>query len=136
MTFRKVNEALPNGLHDAHLHSFQMDYVRRILVFDVVVWTGDESRHELYRPARLTFEDVGFLFIEPPSSAVALPIDGPITIDAGEGVPESISISLPELPPENPVTWMYLNDWNSLLLFSAGSGAIEWTGDEEDWSLR
>jgi len=67
MTFEETAAALPNGFHDAELQHFEMDYVHRKLRFDLVVWIGDmddSRRRELYRPARLTLDDVAFLVID------------------------------------------------------------------------
>ena len=61
MTFEEAAASLPNGFHDAELHSFGMEYVQRKLQFDLVVWIGDmddSRRREIYRPARLTVDDV------------------------------------------------------------------------------
>jgi hypothetical protein len=41
MTFNEILASLPNGLHDAELLRFEMDYVQRHLVFELVVWMGD-----------------------------------------------------------------------------------------------
>lgn len=63
MTFDEVAASLPNGFHDAELQRFEMDYVHRTLRFDLVVWIGsmdDSQRRELYRPARVTLDDVAF----------------------------------------------------------------------------
>jgi hypothetical protein len=67
MTFDEVASSRPNGFHDAELQRFEMDNVHRTLRFDLVVWIGnmdDSRRRELYRPARLTVDDVAFLVIE------------------------------------------------------------------------
>ncbi|MGH6930388.1 MAG: hypothetical protein ACREEV_18870, partial [Dongiaceae bacterium] len=64
MTFRQLVASLPNGLHDAELRRFEMDYEQRKLRFEVAIWVGDISdpkRRELYRPAILTFADVACL---------------------------------------------------------------------------
>src|SRR5262249_11933992 len=69
MTFQETAASLPNGFHDAELRRFEMDYVRRQLQFDLVIWIGDmdaPGRRELYRRARLRVDDVAFLVVEPP----------------------------------------------------------------------
>ena len=38
MTFEEVAASLPNGLHDAELHRFDMHFVQRKLQFDLTVW--------------------------------------------------------------------------------------------------
>jgi hypothetical protein len=126
---------LPNGFHDAELQRFEMDYVRRQLRFDLVVWIGevdDEERREAYRPARVTVDDVGFVVIEPPDADYAGAKSGPIRIDAGEGQPRQSSTALPEAPAGTSITWMYLEEMNRFLLFSAGNASLEWTGPEEN----
>ena len=84
MTFEEVAASLPNGFHDAELQRFEMDYVHRTLRFDLAIWIGDmddSRRRELYRPARLTLDDVAFLVIEPPDINYPWLKAGPIRID-------------------------------------------------------
>ncbi len=135
MTFQEAAESLPNGFHDAELLRFEMDYVRRKLQFDLLVWIGDMDdlrRRELYRPTRLTLDDVAFLVIEPPDPAYPWHQPGPIRIDAGEGQPKQSSSSVPSAPKGTSMTWMYLEGLNRFLLFAAGNASIEWTGPEEN----
>jgi hypothetical protein len=135
MTFEETVAALPNGFHDAELQRFEMDYVHRTLRFDLVVWIGDmaDSRgRELYRPARLTLDDVAFLVIEPPDFKYPWVKAGRIRIDAGEGQPPQSSSPLPVAPAGTRTTWIYLGELNTFLLFSAGSASLEWTGPEVD----
>ena len=135
MTFEETAAALPNGFHDAELQQFEMDYVHRKLRFDLVVWIGDmddSRRRELYRPARLTLDDVAFLVIEPPDVNYPWLKAGRIRIDAGEGQPPQSSSTLPVAPAGIRTTWIYLEELNTFLLFSAGNASLEWTGPEVD----
>jgi hypothetical protein len=135
MTFEETAAALPNGFHDADLQHFEMDYVHRKLRFDLVVWIGDmddSRRRELYRPARLTLDDVAFLVIEPPDVNYPWLKAGRIRIDAGEGQPPQSSSTLPVAPAGARTTWIYLGELNMFLLFSAGNTSLEWTGAEVD----
>ena len=135
MTFDEVAASLPNGFHDAELQRFEMDYVHRTLRFDLVVWIGnmdDSLRREIYRPARLTLEDVAFLVIEPPDTNYPWLRAGPIKIDTGEGQARQSSSTLPVAPAGARTTWMYLEELNRFLLFSAGNASLEWTGPEID----
>jgi hypothetical protein len=76
----------------------------------------------------LTFADVAYLVAEPP----AIPLDsGAIRIDAGEGRPEQSSAELPDAPSNTTVTWIYLDDLNTFLMFAAGEAALELTGPAE-----
>ncbi len=36
-TLKDIDDALPNGFHDAHLERIEMDYERRVTVFDIDV---------------------------------------------------------------------------------------------------
>jgi hypothetical protein len=133
MTFDEVAASLPNGFHDAELQRFEMDYVLRTLRFDLVVWIGnldDPGRRELYRPARLTLDDVAFLVIEPPDVNYPSLTAGRIRIDAGEGQPPQSSSTLPVAPAGTRTTWIYLEELNTFLLFAAGNASLEWTGSE------
>lgn len=135
MTFDEVAASLPNGFHDAELQRFEMDYVHRTLRFDLVIWIGnmdDSQRLELYRPARLTLDDVAFLVIEPPDVNYPWLKAGRITIDAGEGQPPKSSSTLPAAPAGAQTAWMYLGELNRFLLFCAGGASLKWTGREEN----
>jgi len=134
MTFQEAAALLPNGFHDAELQHFAMDYVHRQLQFDLVVWIGDmddPARRELYRPARVTFDDVAFLVIEPPDISYRRREAGPIRIDADEGQAHTSS-ALPSAPAGTSIVSMYLGELNTFLRFSAGNAALEWTGPEEN----
>ncbi len=140
MTFDELCNTLPNGFHDAELQRFEMDYQSRKLVFDVVVWIGDmedEPNQEMYRPARVTVEGVAYFVMEPPDprepqdSGYPWKESGSITFDTGEGQPKHIASVLPKTPEGTTVTWMYLYDFNSFMLFAASDASLEWTGLEE-----
>jgi hypothetical protein len=92
----------------------------------------DSGRRELYRPARLTLDDVAFLVIEPPDVNYPWLKAGALRIDAGEGQPPQSSSTLPVAPAGTRTTWMYLGELNRFLLFSAGSASLEWSGPEVD----
>jgi hypothetical protein len=73
----------------------------------------------------VTFTDVAYLVAEPP----AMPLDsGVVRIDAGEGRPKQSSTELPDAPPNTTVTWIYLDDLNTFLMFAAGEATLEWSG--------
>jgi hypothetical protein len=135
MLLKGVLASLPNGLHDAELKRIEMDYVNRRLAFDLLVWIGnidDPRRREVYRPARLAAQDVGFLAIEPPDANYPWLTPGSVTIDAGEGPPGNHSGNLPPTPDGTAMVWVYLRQMNRFLVFSARTASLEWTGDEEN----
>ena len=134
MTFRQLLASLPHGLHDAKLRRFEMDYVERRLRFELDIWIGNlnsATDRELRRPALLTFDDVAFLIIESPSAESVPLMAETIRIDAGEGRPARSSSEIPAAPANTIVTWMYLEEPNTFLMFAAGEATLEWTGPAE-----
>lgn len=135
MTFEELIDTLPNGLHDAELQQFEMDYVHRRLKFDLDIWIGrmgENEVRELYRPARLTIEKVALLVIEPPDANCPWSAAGPMWIDAGAGQPPQSESKLPDVPVGTSVSWMYFSEMNTFLLFAAGSATLDWTGPERN----
>ena len=41
MTFEELDNELPNGFHDAQLHSVRIDYVRGTMTLHMSFWVGD-----------------------------------------------------------------------------------------------
>ena len=131
MTFRQLIASLPNGLHDAELRRFEMDYMRRRLQLDLSLWVGDmrgPGDRETYRPAHLNFDEVAFLIIESPDAKHPSLESGAIRIDAGEGQPAQSKSKLPGAPANTSIIWVYLEEPNTFLLFAAGDASLEWTG--------
>jgi hypothetical protein len=90
----------------------------------------DSRRRELYRPARLSVDHMDFLVIEPPDVNCPWLKAGRVRIDAGEGQPPQSSSTLPIAPAGAWTTWIYLEELNTFLFFSAGNASLEWTGPE------
>ena len=135
MTFEELADTLPNGFHDADLSAFQVDYVQRQLTFQLEFWIGDmevSERREVYRPAIVVVDDVNFVYVEPPRETKEFHIGTSIRIDAGEGIPEAIQDAVQHLHDMGKVTWMFLSELNSFILFSAASASMKWTGPEEN----
>jgi len=125
----RLYETLPNGLHDADLHSFVVDYTKRQLVLEVVAWVSVGEPTELYRPARVTYRDLGFMCIEPPHDRAELNVAESVWIDAG--IFDEKDERVAHFEVGGPVNWVFLRDFNSFIFFSAGDVAVEWTGPEE-----
>ena len=102
MTVDDAIRELPNGLHDAELRKFTMDYSTRQLTLDLDIWIADlhgkDAQRELYRSALLTFDGVG-LFVSEPTSDI-LDQDGSVRIDFGKGRPATASSILPQTAGE------------------------------------
>lgn len=66
MTLEDIAQSLPNGLHDAKLHGFSVDYAAQSAHVDLHVWIGTADNMEAYRSAALTLEGLEYWIIEPP----------------------------------------------------------------------
>lgn len=137
MTFQELDELLINGFHDALLENVTMNYVDRRLCLDLYFCLGEvepHERREVYRPARVTFENVAYLVIEPPDVSRPWSRSGRIRIDAGSGTPSQSQSIVPSAPVGTSAAWVYLNELNRFLLFASASASLEWTGPEENWA--
>jgi len=135
MNVQQLVESFPNGLHDAELLRFEMDYCQRILTFELDIWVGymhDKLARETYRRGVLTVERVGCIVIEPPDPDYDWISPGPVTIDVGDGIQSPDAWRIPEIPVGHTFTWMYIGTNNSFLHFSGGDASFEWTGDAEN----
>jgi len=122
MSIVDLLESLPNGLHDAKLHSIDIDYVGRTANLDLDVWIGDMSQQgparEAYRHGRLTVSGLVYLVMEPPDSRYAFNQSKPLRIEFGIGklAPEACRCTLPtELPDAAFAFWLYVTNWNSFI---------------------
>jgi hypothetical protein len=127
VTLEELEASLPNGLHDAELLTLQVDYARYEAVIDVNVDVGVGEAEDLYRPARLTFSDVQFVFIDPPTAGRH--DAGPSMIDTGTGQPSTAPLSVPEIPSDCFLCWIFVVNWNSFIRIAARNVAHQWLGE-------
>jgi hypothetical protein len=128
VNIQQLMTQFPNGLHDAELVRFEMDYVTRTLRIDLnvsIAHMSDTESRERYHSVRLNFEQVAFLVIESPDAAYPWPDKGTLRIDAGEGYPKPCSTRIPEPPTGSFLVWFYVSDMNSFFLFSSSNVSIE-----------
>jgi len=86
MNVQQLIETFPNGLHDAQLLRFEMDYRQRILTFELDIWVGDmgdKFARETYRRGVLKVERVGCIVVEPPDPVYDWTSPGPVWFDVG-----------------------------------------------------
>lgn len=74
-------------MHDAQLHSIDVDYVARTASLDLDVWVGDLSQQgharEAYRHAKLALSGLVYFVVEPPDPGYAFNQPKPLRIDVG-----------------------------------------------------
>jgi hypothetical protein len=72
MTLEDIENSLPNGLHDAAMQRFTVDYGQRTLAMEVLVWVGgmkeSGQERERYRRGLIEVSELIFLVMEPPDS--------------------------------------------------------------------
>jgi hypothetical protein len=104
MTVEEIEDSLPNGLHDAEVHQFVVDYAKRTLTAELAVWVGDvddpPDRLETCRAARIDVEGLLFLIMEPPDPKYPFDKSAKLTID-GCDRRESLNAELLRAIPSN-----------------------------------
>jgi hypothetical protein len=129
MDLEELSESLPNGLHDARLRRFEVNYTNRTASILVSIWIGDlggtnRETREIYREARIDLQGVAFVAVDPPERTSG---DGNLRIDAGAGVAPSSSLTLPsDLPKGCSVHWIFVTQWNAFIHVAAETATIHW----------
>jgi hypothetical protein len=126
---KEIELRTPNGLHDAYLLSFVVDYETRTLqlYLNWLVGTPDgetEEAREGYRRGTLTISDLQYFVIEAPGAASGT--DAPSAIDGYETRPHDIErCSLPALSELTFRHSIFVNNWNSFIHFAGASAEID-----------
>jgi hypothetical protein len=133
----KLGEAeaqLPNGLHDADLLSFKVDYEAKSAEFLFNAWVGDlDSKEpeirEKYQRARLRLHGVRFLVLEEPDPkydfANSVPEIGGFSAWTGGMAPkESIKRLVEQLPPGTFYECTFVQNWNSFIHIGAEAAEV------------
>lgn len=134
-TFDQVEQALPNGFHDAFLRSVSVDYVERTAQMELEVWvssmdTDNRQHREDYRRGRLQFIDLFLFSVEVPDQEFLSSTTNGLSIDvtpAGyEAFPKQ---GWPEEPlPEGAFlrSFCFTNEANSFVYVAAQEAAWMW----------
>lgn len=129
MNLEELEASLPNGLHDAQLRQFAVDYITRTASIVLSIWVGDargstREARETYRKARIDLQGLAFASVDPPEESGG---DGELRIDAGSGVAPTASLKLPSaLPKECFVHWIFVSEWNAFIHVAAETASICW----------
>jgi hypothetical protein len=125
-------ESLPNGLHDAEISRFSIDYPSQCLTCDIEVWIGDmdspPTERETYRRANLIFEGMEYCAIEPPDTRYDYDSRRPLRIDVCD--PGDLRDHRPgPSTAESFVCRMFVENWNAFITICARSIEIAWQGE-------
>lgn len=132
MTFTELINDLPNGLHDALLRSFEVDYETGKLTLFVDIWMGDldsddEDIREERRDAKVIIDGFSNFIVEAPRELSS--VQGPSMIDAdlfpNEKVGPVDKIFRHTFPGEQQF-WIFMNETNNFMFLSAKNVNLEW----------
>jgi hypothetical protein len=133
MTLEELENALPNGLHDAEVQRISVDYGQRSLVLELVVWFGSmddpPERREAYKTGRLEFSGLAFLIMEPPDAKYPYRVESSITVDSvdpGRGLGPELLASLPKGVFCHS---FFVFQWNAFMHVAAKHAEMTWLND-------
>jgi hypothetical protein len=135
MTFEELDDALPNGFHDAKVQKVAVDYVQRsvIMTMQLSVGTPDSANPDEYRGATLDVSGLCYYSIEPPDPTYPFLRGGsPVNV---AGYPEdaekfpALNALLPAMPKDVSCFRFFVHDWNSFVHIAARDVQIEWGED-------
>ncbi len=132
MTLEELENALPNGLHDAEVQRIAVDYEERKVTLEVAVWVGNTSdppeRREAYKNGRIQISGLLFLVMEPPDPRYPfktsdLRIDG---CDMSKNLDPEL---LKSLPGDAFFRSLWVNEWSAFIHIAARDAGIAWIND-------
>ena len=131
MDIAGIERSLPNGLHDAILSRYEIDYEARTAKLHLQVWVGDldsevEAEREKYTAAVLMLQGLRYWAIEPPSKEISLR-SGPYACDTGsvENVNTHTARELPAAEAGTFRGYFFLYAIEAFAYFCADDASIE-----------
>ena len=136
VTLDDLVRTLPNGLHDAEIRTFAIDYGRHQLTMDLSVWVGDmderEAPREGYRDATLTLDGVVFIVMEAPDPTYEFAEQDHLWVDVTHD-PKHIRLPQGLTPPSDCFVSGFFNRFsNSYIYVAARSASLTWRGETYD----
>ncbi len=135
MTLAEAEATLPNGLHDAELLGFRVDYVARTAEFQFNAWVGDlnskdEAVREKHQDVKLLLHGLQFLVIDEPDPAYGFHsgtprIGGFGAWTGGNTPPAKIAAVVAKLPTTAFYDSTFVDDWNSFIHLAAEDAEIK-----------
>lgn len=132
MTIYDLDRSLPNGFHDAEVHTILLDQLARQVKMKLSVWVGDmdervEAR-EAYREAELVIDGMQWIAIEPPDPLYPFAQGGLPDIDLAERESTERGIPRDLVMDGNFAARFFVRQWNSSIIFVARTATLTWTG--------
>lgn len=133
MTLHELATSLPNGFHDADVHSALIDYGSGTASFLIDVWVGTMAMpagpdRERYRRGRVDLLELEYLAIDPPDPRSPHRGGGSIVIDACEA-DEELAAPRPHALGGFAGRF-FVSAWNAFIHFSAGDAQLTWLDED------
>lgn len=132
MTFEELDNELPNGFHDANLHSLTIDYVGGSAVLHMTLDFGDPEgpNREDYRVGDLRVSGLYFCVIDPPDPTYRhVPHGSPLNVSGDRANPDTfpaLELLSRTLPTGVSCYRFFVDEWNSFLNIAAKDVRISW----------
>lgn len=128
-TLHELDQALPNGFHDAYIRSYTVDFVARTVLFELNIWVGDLASEQLeirehYRAARLLVSGVHYCFFDPPFATYPFSQPKALWVDLCDPDPD-LAISK-DVPTGVFASRFYVENWNSFIHVAAAEASLVW----------
>lgn len=143
LTLEELEDALPNGFHDAEIFSFELDYVAGIAKFRInllVGWPDDpEPERQAYWEAILVVQGLCFCSVDPPYSTYPfLPSGKPILVTGAkpkDDAPPFVRDLVARLPAGSWCYHFFVDDWNACINIAGRDAAVTWVGEKPKHAL-
>ncbi len=137
MQLVEIENALPNGFHDAFLESVHVDYVSKRAQMKLRLCIGDpdastENKREAYKEANLELLGVVYFVIEGPDLKSKYAETKGLWIDGGDAKSDSapaMPVPIEQLPPGTFAYWFFVRDWNSFIQVAAQDARLQWSSE-------
>jgi hypothetical protein len=131
MTLEQLEEQLPNGLHDARIHSITHNYETGTLVVCAEILTGlpsdPPSTRFAYRDAVISFMGVFLCHIEQPENERIIGVKGSVWFKYWRIEPGILLPKLSDRFPKAALAYtLYILDWESSIHIVASDVNFSW----------
>jgi hypothetical protein len=131
MTLEKIEESLPNGLHDAQIMDLSVSYDRMELSLRTRILVGLPAQsgpaRDTYRNGTFLFRPLRFLAMELPEPSSAFQSAGSIWFSYERTSPENLPAQLVKaLPPETHYYSLFIRDWFASVHIATGQVDFFW----------
>lgn len=131
----RIAATLPNGFHDSELTALSLNYQKRAMTLELLIWIGksessDLGERERREPAVLIVSGLDFCVIERPDFKYPYLDNEGLTIQSGSGNTQNVTF-FERVPDDAFGHWFFVNQWNSFIYFVARDVQFESTKSKE-----